>query len=456
VPPYTGSMTGKTALVLAGGGAKGAFEAGAVKFLVEEESLLPDVITATSVGAICAAVLAQARTHDELCRRVQELHDDLLAMTHRDLVFARQPWLEALTGSALGDAVERLVTEDTRPPLPGEPAPAPPVPRRSRWRTAARVTRSLPHVVRAKRAYSHRTGSVLSLEPLAHALRYGGDLAPVDPDLIARPGLELRMAVTALGDGVLRYVTGEGTLVEADAVTHVANAGPVDVIEGALASASVPMVFPPRPLAGDVYVDGGVVDNVPVGAAARLGATRIFAVLAIPLTQPPDTRDYTAVSGPGVFLRSVGGIAFTGRQLANLSTTVPPGTEVTVIDPVIDVVGPFEVAQGLMLLDMDYGWMRAADVVADVDGATRSRAAAATDAVTAGRTRAWHLEEAMWRSGRSGRHDLDELHRLKDTVRDAVAERKGLGLPTPPDAERWWMGHEVHQGPAPAGLPFDT
>ncbi|HUA96098.1 MAG TPA: patatin-like phospholipase family protein [Acidimicrobiales bacterium] len=449
-------MTGRTALVLAGGGAKGAFEAGAVKYLVEEEGLLPEVITATSVGAICAAVLAQARTHDELCRRVQELHDDLLAMTHRDLVFARQPWLEALAGSALGDAVERLVTEDTRPPLPGEPASAPPVQRRSRLRTAARVARSLPSVVRAKRAYSHRTGSVLSLEPLAHTLRHGGDLAPVDPGLIARPGLELRMAVTALGDGVLRFVTESGTLVEADAVTPVPHAGPVDVIEGALASASVPLVFAPRPLAGDVYVDGGVVDNVPVGAAARLGATRIFAVLAIPLTQPPDTRDYTEVSPAGVFLRSVGGIAFAGRQLANLSTTVPPGTEVTVIDPVIDVVGPFEVAQGLMLLDMDYGWMRAADVVADVDDATRSRAAAATDAVTVGRTRAWHLEEAMWRSGRAERRDLVELNRLKDTVRDAVAERKGLGLPTPPDAEQWWMGHEVHQGPAPAGLALGT
>ena len=439
--------------MLAGGGAKGAFEAGAVKYLVEEEGVVPDVITATSVGAICAAVLAQARTHDELCRRVQELHDDLLAMTHRDLVFARQPWLEALSGSVLGDAVERLVTEDTRPPLPGEAASAPPDPRHGRLRTAARLARALPNVVRAKRAYSHRTSSVLSLEPLAHALRHGGSLAPVDPDLISRPGLELRMAVTALGAGVLRFVTGEGTLVEADGVTPVPDAGPVDVVEGALASASVPMVFPPRAMAGDVYVDGGVIDNVPVGAAARLGATRIFTVLAIPLAQPPDIRDYTAVSGPGVFLRSVGAIAFTGRQLANLSTTVPPGTEVTVIDPVIDVVGPFEVAQGLMLLDMDYGWMRAADVVTDVDAATRNRAAAATDAVATGRTRAWHLEEGMWRSGRVGRGELEDLARLKDAVRDAMAERKGLGLPTPPDADRWWVGSEAHQGPRPMGLP---
>ena len=43
----------------------------------------------------------------------------------------------------------------------------------------------------------------------------------------------------------------------------------------------------------------------------------------------------------------------------------------TVIDPVVDVVGPFEVEPGLMRINMDYGWLRAADVMADGD-ATRS------------------------------------------------------------------------------------
>jgi NTE family protein len=447
-------VAGRTALVLAGGGAKGAFEAGAVKYLVEEEGVVPDVITATSVGSICAAVLAQARTHAELCHRVRELHDDLLAMTHTELVFTRQPWLDALGGTPLAAAVDAYVNERTRPPVPGEPLVAPDPPsRRDRLRTAGRVARSLPRLLRARRAYTHRTSSVLSLDPLADALRHGGTVAPVDPALIARPGLDLRMAVTALGAGVLRFVTGEGTLVEADGVTPVAGTGHVDVLEGALASASVPMVFPPRPLDGDVYADGGVVDNVPVGAAARLGATRIFAVLAVPLAQPPDPRDFTAVSGVGVFLRSVGAIAFAGRQHANLGTALPPGASVTLIDPVVDVVGPFEVAQGLMLLDMDYGWMRAADVMADVDPETRRRAALATDAVAVGRTRAWHHEEAAWRAGRAGGADVEEIDRCKAAVRDAVAERKGLGLPTPPDAERWWTGYEVHQGQAPAGLP---
>ena len=313
------------------------------------------------------------------------------------------------------------------------------------------VARGWLHLRRARRYLQTNSSSIFTLDPLADGLRHGGGVARVDPALIARPGLELRLAVTALGAGVLRFVTGDGTIVAADAVTPVA--GPVDLLEGVLASASVPLIFPPRPMAGDVYVDGGVIDNVPVDAAARLGATRIFAVLAVPLVQPPDDRDYTEASGLGVFLRSAGAVAFAGRQLANLRPPLPPGVQLTVIDPLVDVVGPFEVDQGLMLLDMDYGWMRAADVLAEVDDEVRRRAGAATQAVVVGRTRAWHLEEALWAAGRVAPGSMAAVSDCKRAVRDAVAERKGLGLPTPPEAERWWTGWEVHLGSPPAGLP---
>ena len=52
--------------------------------------------------------------------------------------------------------------------------------------------------------------------PLAEAIARGGQRAstPVDPALVARPGLQLRLAVTALRAGVLRYITQDGTIVE--------------------------------------------------------------------------------------------------------------------------------------------------------------------------------------------------------------------------------------------------
>lgn len=450
---------GKTAFVLAGGGAKGAFEAGAVSYLVEEEGIVPQVITATSAGAICAAVLAQARTHTEMVARARELHDDLLAMTRSELLFGKQPWVAALEGTLFGRAIDHWVVERMRPPVPGadrgDPAP---VPQRSWLRLAAQVAKALPSLGRAGRRIRGRTGSVLTLDPLATGLRKGsGGITPVDPALVRRPGLDLRLAVVALGAGVLRYVRGDGVLVAEDALTPVPDpaGGPVDLVDGVVASASVPMVFPPRAMAGDAYVDGGVVDNVPVSAAARLGATRIFAILAVPVDPGADGLDYANASAADVFLRAIGSISFAERQRANLAPALPAGTEVTVIDPLVDVVGPFEVSQGLMLLNMDYGWMRAADVLADVDATTRRIAVEATDAVAVARTQAWHREEELYASGRLANGDLAALVRSKRAVRDALAERKGLGLATPPDADRWWSGYEVHAAPPPAGLPPD-
>jgi len=455
----------KTAFVLAGGGTKGAFEAGAIRYLVEEAGILPQVLTAASAGAVAAAVMAQARSPREFRLRAQELRQDLLAMTHIDHLFAKQPWVKSLDGTPFGRVIDSYLTERTRPAVPGPDLSAilGPPDGRSRWRRAfhlaAGSARALRRAPRTRRGLRDNAGSVLTLDPLARALRTGGPtgLLPVDPALIARPGLELRLAVTALGAGLLRYVTEDGTIVEADALTPVAGrgAGPVDVIEGVLASSSVPMVFPPRPLADDVYVDGGVLQNIPVEAAVRLGAERIVAVLAVPLVQLPDRRDFTKLNLMEVFLRTVGAIAFGDRQATNLRYPLPAGASLTVIDPVIDVVGPFEVAPGLMLLDMDYGWLRAADVLAPVDDDVRAEAARATDALVTARTRCWHLEESIWRSGRADWRKKAGVRDLKLAVREALTEREKLGLPTPPDAERWWSAYEVHGGPRPPELSAD-
>jgi NTE family protein len=304
-----------------------------------------------------------------------------------------------------------------------------------------------------------RAGSLLTLDPLADRLRRGGrGIAPVDPALIARPGLELRISVVALGAGSLRYVTQDGTIVSQDAVTPLAGAasGPVDLIDAVIASASVPMVFPPRPLADDAYVDGGIIENIPVAAAAAVGARRIYALLAVPLDPPSDERDYAHASAPAVLLRAIGAISFAERQRANLNPRLPDGTELIVIDPVVDVIGPFEIARGLMLINMDYGWMRASDVTAGLDASAARRAAEATDAIVVARAQAWHCEEELWtpRPARPGRAaDLAGLTRLKRVVRDALSERKALGLPFPHDATRWWSGYEVHEGARPAFLP---
>jgi NTE family protein len=47
-------------------------------------------------------------------------------------------------------------------------------------------------------------------------------------------------------------------------------------VDAILASAALPSVFPPVVVDGQAYIDGGVVDNVPISRALALGARRIF------------------------------------------------------------------------------------------------------------------------------------------------------------------------------------
>ena len=133
--------------------------------------------------------------------------------------------------------------------------------------------------------------------------------------------------MTALRAGVLRYVTEDGTIVESDARTPAPGdaAGPVALVDGAIASASVPMVFPPHHMAGDDYVDGGVVEVVPVRAATELGARRIFAVVAVPLAVPRDDREYASATAGWIGLRSMGMIGVAERQISNLSVAPARG-----------------------------------------------------------------------------------------------------------------------------------
>src|ERR1700722_3886863 len=116
--PAEPDFVGPTAFVLAGGGTKGACEVGALQYLVGTERIVPDIITATSAGAVAASVLAQARTFSEFAQRVQEVEDDILAMTRTEQIFGEQAWLTALEGTALGGEIRLALTEGTRPPLP--------------------------------------------------------------------------------------------------------------------------------------------------------------------------------------------------------------------------------------------------------------------------------------------------------------------------------------------------
>ncbi|WP_344245099.1 patatin-like phospholipase family protein [Isoptericola hypogeus] len=79
---------------------------------------------------------------------------------------------------------------------------------------------------------------------------------------------------------------------------HWFDAGPL--VEAVLASASVPGALPPTEIDGEHFVDGGMVNSIPLGEAVRRGATTVY-VLQVgrveePLTVPTKPSDVARVS----------------------------------------------------------------------------------------------------------------------------------------------------------------
>jgi NTE family protein len=111
---------------------------------------------------------------------------------------------------------------------------------------------------------------------------------------IARSGVAahssapLRRAVAAvLGDRHIENLPVRFTCCAAsieDAAEHWFDRGPV--VDAVLASAAVPGILPPAVVEGRHYLDGGLVNSIPLGQAVELGADRIFVLQVGRIDQP--------------------------------------------------------------------------------------------------------------------------------------------------------------------------
>ncbi len=97
-----------------------------------------------------------------------------------------------------------------------------------------------------------------------------------------------------------------------------------DAVEAILASSAIPSIFPPVVIDGDVLVDGGVVNNVPISRALAAGCTRIFVLLCGPLHYHPRQPKRPAEAALTAFF-----VAIHARFVREL-TMIPPGVEVVV------------------------------------------------------------------------------------------------------------------------------
>jgi NTE family protein len=95
-------------------------------------------------------------------------------------------------------------------------------------------------------------------------------------------------------------------------------------VEAILASSAIPSIFPPVTMDGDVLIDGGVVNNVPISRALLAGCERIYVLLCGPLHyHPPPPRRPLEAQLTAFF------IAMHARFIRELAL-LPPGVEVVV------------------------------------------------------------------------------------------------------------------------------
>ncbi len=118
--------------------------------------------------------------------------------------------------------------------------------------------------------------------------------------------IPLEVVTTSLTDGRERWISS----------------GPA--VEAVLASSAIPSIFPAVTIDGDVLVDGGVVNNVPISRAIEAGCKRIYVLLCGPLHYRPRSPRRPAEAALTAFFVAVQ--ARFVRELASL----PPGIEVVV------------------------------------------------------------------------------------------------------------------------------
>jgi NTE family protein len=214
----------RVVLVLQGGGALGAYQAGVYQ-AVHEANIHVDWICGTSIGGINGALLAG----NPLERRVERLREFWEAVTEPPIRIPNVPWFSELPWNGNGQArywtnkISAFATMFHGAPNFFTPRPFPPV----------SSTAESPDLV-----------SYYDTSPLKATLA-----RLVDFDLINSRPLRFSVAATNVRTGVPVYFDN---LQRPLSPAHV------------MASASLPPGFPPTEIDGEYYWDGGVVSNSPM------------------------------------------------------------------------------------------------------------------------------------------------------------------------------------------------
>lgn len=222
----------RLAIVLSGGGARGAYEVGVLSHIFDElraslrRPIAIDVICGTSVGAINSAALAASMSEQQ--------------QGVRNLVSV---WQNLELDSVLRFGV-----------------------------------RQIPSLLQMF-GKGGRAGLV-DAAPMAELIRKQIPWAAITRALRRRYLRALSITCTEVGTGraVLFMQTGPGTGLPAHSPPRTLLRSSPIAPQHVLASASIPLIFPPVRIGSELYVDGGLRHNTPVAPALRLGATHVLVV----------------------------------------------------------------------------------------------------------------------------------------------------------------------------------
>jgi len=365
-------------LVLSGGGSRASFHIGALRYLYDNCHISPTSITATSCGSICAAMLAQSLDPAVQSANLRILERYWLAMTDPSEMYSEQSWFTRLReqwGDISGVIPESMGSDpafvDTSSSdaehLVKEAIVSDPSLHDSEFSLSSmwQILGALPRLGKVGAGMAgilrgaEHASSAYRPGPIVHRLLFESGF---DANNVRTSGINLRMAFVGLQSGELRFMREDGIIVDSD--NNPIETTPIDLSLGVWASCAIPGVFRPVKLGDDMYIDGGIRENLPVEMAVNgLSVTKPYVIVAIPPGVP--RADFTDKDMLSILVRALGLLV---DETTRDEVEWARHAGATVIAPEYEVHGSMVVEHGLLQINRDYGWMRAAEEITGVSG----------------------------------------------------------------------------------------
>ena len=458
----------KTALVLSGGGSKGAFQVGALLFLAEQGDLWNvEALCGTSVGSVNAVGVYEGFSQ-------QTLDALLTAWLETPSFYEQEQWLKDIDlpdtalDSLLGEGGEdgnfesRLTLLKTADGINDSIKNATKI---------AAIAGLVPWTALLKKdpldkvldpfkgkAFKVLAGfltekSLYHLEPLRAALEDGMSNDVFSENGARRPqNVSLRLTLVDLEDGQLYYANERAQIIEARPIASRrvfvrpnGTSVKAQLKSAVLGSSAVPAILATEPVEGRPLsgygrrffdmADGGLRDVVLEPAALDLAVNRLITISA----SPPEV-DSSDASKLTVLARILRSTQILGNEISKddtlaLDASLRPDLSRELIAPEVNVHGAFERDPGLLRINMAYGYMMAYD--SRLEGGLRAEARKLTTTIIETRMNAWTFEklnarqppgfgnfsyeQVLWR-----REDLFTLRTFKNQIYKAISDRFNL------------------------------